>query len=388
MGDFVLGYVFYFIEAHIACIFLVALVFFKIVKGINKQASQLYLGNLLMILMLYFVSEIFWVSVDGGLVGNTRFNLYLSNTFTYILITIASYYWFILSEIMQKDTAVEKGKNRFIMAIPAIVSSFFCLSSYWTGLLFYVDENNRLIKGKFYFVLIVVPLAYMMAASIKAFGRYMNKDKYAERDIYFMIGIFPFAPIILGLMQAIFWRIPLLCYGAVAAVYYVYITSLDNLISIDPLTQTNNRNQMYKYLIQKIGVNDSGMSLFLLMVDIDRLRYINDTYGHSEGDRALIRVSGAIKEACQSSRNRLFVSRYGGDEFVIVAEMPYKAEAIWLSEQIKNNVKRASINDEAPYELSVSVGISQYDYSAPVSLQAFIIRADSDLYQNKKLNAV
>ena len=68
--------------------------------------------------------------------------------------------------------------------------------------------------------------------------------------------------------------------------------------------------------------------------------------------------------------------------------MPYRAEAVWLSEQIKTNVKRASAKDEVPYELSVSVGISQYDYTAPVSLQAFITRADSDLYQNKKMNAV
>jgi diguanylate cyclase (GGDEF)-like protein len=383
-----LGYEFYYIEAHIACILLVAMVFFKIVKGVNKQASQLYLGNLLMILMLYFVAEIYWAVVDGGLVETTKGTLYLSNTFTYILITFAAYYWFILSEFLQKDADIEKGRTRFIIAVPVILSSILCISAYWTGLLFYVDEDNNLVNGRFYFILIVVPFAYMMAASVKAFSRFLNKDKYAERNIYFMIGIFPFAPITLGALQAIFWRVPLLCYGAVAAVFYVYITSLDNLISIDPLTQTNNRNQMYKYLIQKMKGNDYSMSLFLLMVDIDRLRFINDAYGHAEGDRAIIRVSTAIKDACQSSRNRLFVSRYGGDEFVIVAEMPYKAEAVWLAEQIRNNVKRASANDASPYDLTVSVGIAQYDYKAPVSIQAFIARADSDLYQNKKLNAV
>ncbi len=381
-------YYFYYIEAYLACLFLLVIVFVKIVKGVNKQASQLYLGNLLMILMLYFLSEIFWVVVDAGLIEKTRSMLYLSNTFTYILLTFAAYYWFILSEIIQKDATVEDARTRFLIAIPVIVSSILCVSAYWTGLIFYVDEDNKLVNGKLYSILIIVPFAYMLAASIKAFGRYLNKDRYAERNIYFMIGIFPFAPTSLGILQVIFWRIPLLCYGAVAAVFYVYITSLDNLISIDPLTQTNNRNQMYKYLVQKMRGSDQGMSLFLLMVDIDRLRFINEAYGHAEGDRAIIRASGAIKEACQSSRNRLFVSRYGGDEFVIVAEMPYKAEAVWLAEQIRNNVKRASVNDGAPYDLTVSVGISQYDYMAPVSIQAFIARADSDLYQNKKLNAV
>lgn len=383
-----MGYVFYYIEAHLACLLLIALVFFKIIKGVNKQASQLYLGNLLMILMLYFIAEIFWALVDGGIIEATRGRLYLSNTFTYILITFAAYYWFILSEVIQKDAYVEKERYRLLIAIPVMISSLLCITAYWTGLLFYVDENTKLINGRFYFILIVVPFAYMMAASVKAFGRFLNKDKYIDRNIYFMIGIFPFAPISLGILQTFFWRVPLLCYGAVAAVFYVYITSLDNLISIDPLTQTNNRNQMFKYLIQKMRGMDSGMSLFLLMVDIDRLRFINDAYGHAEGDRAIIRVSDSIKEACQSSRNRLFVSRYGGDEFVIVAEMPYKAEAVWLAEQIKTNVKRNFVKEGVPYEISVSVGISQYDYTAPVSLQAFITRADSDLYQNKKMNAV
>ena len=54
---------------------------------------------------------------------------------------------------------------------------------------------------------------------------------------------------------------------------------------------------------------------------------------------------------------------------------------------IRNNIRRSTENDMAPYDISVSIGIAQYDYQAPVSIQAFIARADSDLYQNKKLSA-
>ena len=66
--------------------------------------------------MMYFLSEIFWVVVDAGLIERTRSMLYLSNTFTYILLTFAAYYWFILSEIIQKDPAVENGRTRFLIA--------------------------------------------------------------------------------------------------------------------------------------------------------------------------------------------------------------------------------------------------------------------------------
>ncbi len=383
-----MSYVFYYIEAHVACALLLVLILYKIVRGVNKQASQIYLGNLVVILILYFGSEIFWALVDGGVISNSPSALYVSNIFTYALISLAAYYWYIISETLQRDELVENNLVRHLLAIPVLVSTLLVITAFRTGLVFYVDESGELVNGKFYVVLIIVPFGYMIAASIKAFRRFANKDKYVDRNIYFMIGIFPITPIILGILQTVYWRVPLLCYGTFAAVLYVYITTQDNLISIDPLTQTNNRNQMYKYLIQKMKNEEPGLSLFLVMVDINRLRDINEAYGHTEGDRALNRVASAIKEACQGSRSRMFVSRYGGDEFVVVAEMSYKAEATWLADQIRNNLKRATNVDAAPYDIQVSIGIAQYDYHQPISIQAFIARADSDLYRNKKLNAV
>lgn len=380
-------YVFYYVQAHIACILLLSIVFYKIVKGVNKQASQIYLGNLVVTLMLYYIAEIFWALVDGSVISSGPTMLYLSNIFTYILISVAAYYWYIISEALQRDKLIENAVLRRLLATPVLVSALLVITAYRTGLVFYVDENGRLVNGNFYVILVIVPFAYLIASSVKAFSRFANKDRYVDRNIYFMIGVFPFAPIILGAMQAIYWRVPFLCYGTVAAVYYVYMTTQDNLISIDPLTQTNNRNQLYKYLVQKMRQEEQGMGLFLIMVDIERLRDINEAYGHAEGDRALNRVARAIKDACQGSRSRMFVSRYGADEFVVVAEMAYRAEAAWLADQIKNEVKRATNVDRAPYDIHVNVGISQYDYQAPVSIQSFIARADSDLYQNKKLNA-
>lgn len=382
-----MGYVLYYSQAYFACILLLTVILIKIVRSVNKQALQIYLANLIITLIFYFFAEIFWAVVDGGLLGSSKTLVYFSNIFTYILISLASYTWFVLSEVIQRDIFIEDNRNRFMLAIPAIFSAVLCISAFWTGLVFYVDKNGKLVNGRFYVLLIIVPFGYMIAASIKAFFRYFNKDRYADRNIYLMIAIFPIAPISLGIMQAIFWRIPFLCYGAVLAVFYVYTTIQDNLISIDPLTQTNNKNQMYKYLIQKMKNQEQGMNLFLLMVDVNKLREINEAFGHVEGDRALIRVANAIKEACQSSRNRMFVSRYGGDEFVIVAEMAYRAEATYLAEQIKTELRRANNNDARPFEVTVSVGIAQYDYQAPVSIPVFIARADSDLYQSKKLNA-
>ena len=65
---------------------------------------------------------------------------------------------------------------------------------------------------------------------------------------------------------------------------------------------------------------------------------------------------------------------------MVIAQMAYKAEAVWLSDQIKNNIKRMTQDLGLSYNITVSVGIAQYDYAAPISLKAFISRADLDLY--------
>lgn len=375
-----MGYVNFYVEAHIACIMLLGLIGIKIAKGVNKQFSQMVLGNIVIVLIAYYCAEIFWALVDGGRLGDSKSLLYLSNLFTYLLLSVGAYLWYILSEAIQNDKSVENDITRLILSIPVWISGILCVSAYRTGLVYYVDENGALVGGKLYLVLVIVPFSYMIAASVKAFYRAFNKDKYADRNIYFMIGMFPLTPIVMGALQAKYWRIPFLCYGTVVAVYYVYITMLDNLISLDPLTQINNRHQMFKYLAQKMRNEEPGMSLFVLMIDIDDFRNINEVYGRLEGDRALVRVANSIKSACQGPRNRFFVSRYGGDEFVVIAQMAYKAEAVWLSDQIKNNIKRMTQDLGLSYNITVSVGIAQYDYTAPISLKAFISRADLDLY--------
>ena len=385
-GGAILGYVTFYVEAHIACILLLGLIGIKIAKGVNKQFSQMVLGNIVVVLILYYFAEIFWALVDGGVFGDSSTLLYLSNLFTYLLLSLAAYLWYILSEAIQNDKSVENDITRLILSIPVWISVILCVSAYRTGLVYYIDENGDLVGGRLYALLVIVPFSYLIAASVKAFYRAFNKDKYADRDIYFMIGLFPLSPIILGIIQAIYWRIPTVCYGTVIAVYYVYISMLDSLISLDPLTQINNRHQMFKYLAQKMRTEELGMSLFVLMIDIDDFRNINEAYGRLEGDRALVRVANAIKSACQGPRNRFFVSRYGGDEFVVVAQMAYKAEAVWLSDQIKNNVKRMTQDLGLAYNITVSVGIAQYDYAAPISLKSFISRAGLDLYNQAKSN--
>ncbi|MCR4903624.1 MAG: GGDEF domain-containing protein [Butyrivibrio sp.] len=381
------SYALYYAEAHIACILFLLVILHRLTKSIDKQSSQIILANMIVCTIFYFSTEIFWVLVDSNIIAKTRYNVYLSNVITYILIGCCSYLWFLYTENLQNNRKFMTMKMQLILALPAIVMSILIISAYRTNLVFYVDDKGTLHNGMFYLLLIIVPFGYIIASSMRAFYRASRKDLYANRDVYLSIGFFPVAPLILGIAQALLWRIPLLCYGATISILYVYLASLENMISLDPLTQLNNRTQLRKYLLNKLKTREPGLMLFVVIVDIDKLRDINEEHGRIEGDNAILRVSDAVKEACSSQRNRFFCSRYSGDEFIIVAEVEYKAEVNWLVDQIKSNVKRANANAGALYNLTVSTGIAQHFDNEPVTAQTLVARAENELGHEKKKDA-
>lgn len=375
--------VYFYVQANLACIAILGLILYKINHGIDRQTSTVILRRLIYVLLAYFFTDSNWALLEGGVFPRTKLVMYVSTIIPYILIVCSSFYWFVYCEIIQQNKYIITKKGMFISSIPIIVAVVLIVSATFTGIVFYFDESGRIQYGPFYSILVLIPVGYMVYASIRGFYRAYHEGRYLDHSVYLVIGVFPLIPVITGVLQAIFIYIPFMCYGATFSVLLVYLTNLENLISMDSLTQVNNRNQMHRYLIRKMKNETPGLSLYLMIVDIDHFREINEIYGHIEGDKALVRVANAMKDACQAHRNRFFVSRFGGDEFIIIAETEYKGEVNWLSDKIRSNVKYMNEKAEAPYDLSVCVGIAEYDYSSPVPIPSLIARADTDLYHMK-----
>jgi len=374
---------FYYVQANLACFVIIGLLLFKINQGIDRQTSTIVLRSLIIVLMSYFFTDSMWVLLEFGIIPRSEEIMYLSTIVPYILIVCSSYFWYVYCEMIQKNSLVMTSKGRLLVAIPVLIAIIMIISAVFSGVVFYFDDQNRIQYGPLYGILVCIPVVYMLIAAGKAFYRAFNEDKYYDHELYLVIGIFPMLPLVTGVLQTVFIYVPILCYGATISVLLVYLTAMENLISMDSLTQVNNRNQMQRYLLKKMHTQTPGLSLYLMIVDVDHFKEINDRYGHIEGDKALIRVATAMKEACQAHRNRFFVSRFGGDEFIVIAEAEYKGEINWLSEKIRANVKMLNEKAGAPYNLSVCVGIAEFDYSAPVPIPSLIARADTDLYHMK-----
>lgn len=97
--------------------------------------------------------------------------------------------------------------------------------------------------------------------------------------------------------------------------------------------------------------------LHFLMIDLDDFKQINDTYGHVEGDRALIRIAGVLKKTLAGHAGIL--ARYGGDEFCIAGEM-LREETEQLIKNLYENLEKANKQADCPYDIGMSVGCAQF----------------------------
>lgn len=148
------------------------------------------------------------------------------------------------------------------------------------------------------------------------------------------------------------------------------------LITRDELTGLNNRFALARHL-ENIRNQEKA---YLIVGDIDKFKFINDKKGHNEGDRILKVVSNALKEVGKKYP-RLFISRYGGDEFVFVYSSGNKIELKNVIEDLNNVVKlRCS---EIGYDVSMSFGYSIYEKS---NFNKSFKEADLKMYEVKKNN--
>lgn len=376
--------VFYYAEANIACTAILGVILLKIGKDVDRQTSTIVIRYMIRVMMCYFLSDSFWALCVGHVIPVSHQGTYVATIVPYAFLVGCGYCWFYYGETIQQNEFLATRTGIIVSIIPMTIAMLVIVIGTFEGIVFSFDDKGHLQYGPLYLLLLLAPIGYMSYSSVKAFIKAYTQNRYLDHSLYFVIGIFPIIPIVCGVLQAIFLTVPIMCYGATLAVLLVYITSLENLISMDSLTKVNNRLQFQRYITKKMKTPTMGKELFLMIFDVDHFKEINDYNGHVEGDRALIRVATAMKESCKSYRNQTFIARYGGDEFVIVAEMNSIEETEDLALEICSNVIRANKEAGVQYNLSVCVGIAKYDYSNPVTIPKFLAEADKGLYEMKE----
>lgn len=146
----------------------------------------------------------------------------------------------------------------------------------------------------------------------------------------------------------------------------------------DPFTGIYNRGYFDSRIIQEISQADRHeQPLSIIYFDLDNFKPINDTFGHSEGDKVLISVTKAISNIV---RTEDLFARWGGDEFVLLMPNTSLNGAMIVAEKIRSTIENLEFN--LPFEITSSIGVSErvrYEYWA-----SWFRRTDAALYFSKK----
>ena len=150
----------------------------------------------------------------------------------------------------------------------------------------------------------------------------------------------------------------------------------------DALTGIYNRRGFYKKL-EDILKNSEGEMLNIVSIDMDRLKYINDNFGHAEGDFAIFTTAEAIRQV--AGRNAV-CARFGGDEFVCAVISQREAVDViqteW-SQKLNETIRGMEGVSEKPYPIGASVGVSQCLVTEGMNTEVLIQSADRKMYENK-----
>ena len=158
---------------------------------------------------------------------------------------------------------------------------------------------------------------------------------------------------------------------------------LQKLAANDPLTSLYNRRFGMVRLTEEFSrAVRNNAPLGIIMFDIDHFKVVNDTYGHTVGDRALVNVAKISRMAIREGD---FLIRYGGEEFLVILPGASKEDTHFVAERVRHMVEDSSIkHGEQQIKITISAGYSSYPENDVSDENSLVTIADKALYTAKE----
>lgn len=372
-------FVFY-AEVNIACVCVLLLLLYSIKMLPTPQLKHSLFQGLILWHVFYFVSDSFWALVNDGVLPKNTFSVLTVNYLNAVILAVLFYRCFLYAEMSTRPemTRLQIVELQSKLRIPIIVEGVVLLVSFVISPEFWLDDNLEP-RNFYYFILIFLPIAYILTVTFRCVVRGMVPENRQNLKTYLIVASYTPGCFIAGGAQILFsMTTPVYCFWCTLIILFVYLNSQNQLISTDPLTMLNNRNRLHYYLQLQRETKNS----FVIMVDVNHFKQINDTYGHVEGDRALVIVSQALKKACERSKCSIFLCRYGGDEFLMIAQTVNPSGVV---AQIRQCLQEENAKQEGTrlYTIEASVGYAAWD-GLPESFKESVISADKKMYEDKR----
>ena len=361
------------------CIIVVVVMFLALRSSMSRLANRNILSRLFELVVLTLALNLLMRCFVGAeFSGAARLNSLVSCGYLVSCLWVIFLSWRFVGYTMELDFWNNRRKL-LLYAIPGILGSVFVIVSIWTGWAFVIGDDNAYARGPFFAAYLCCCYVYLAWMCLVAGRRAFMKRFYADRLLYISLASFGAFPIVGILVQTLYPDIPGAASAMVISTLLAFLTTQSRMISTDPLTKLNNRNQLNSFLDAKLRQATPDKKFCFFVLDVDNFKSINDNFGHMEGDRALNLVAKILKKTC--GPRGCFISRFGGDEFNLVAMFGVRDTPADIYVPIREALALES--QSLPYTLSVSIGYAE-SLGKEEMLPDLFARADEVLYAEKK----
>jgi diguanylate cyclase (GGDEF)-like protein len=271
-----------------------------------------------------------------------------------------------------------------LLAVPFLLLIIFLGFNFAYGFLFRITPDNGYERGVFFHIVTACTYLYVVYSVAQI---WRSKKQLSSREFYTFL-LIPLFPMAVGIVQLFLSIEVLMVWPATAlAMVVMQMVTLTEKINLDHLTGLYNRKYLDDYIADVLQMSRSGgpgkstKKFAAIMLDIDNFKSINDTFGHVEGDHAIVIAADLLRK---SIRKGDFVSRYGGDEFLIVLEQCSDSTPARVIRRIRENVQKFNNENDLPYVIEFSVGYKVYANLHGMTSRQIFSGIDELMYQNKQ----
>ncbi|MBQ6961149.1 MAG: GGDEF domain-containing protein [Clostridia bacterium] len=367
-------------EVYFICMIVVGLLLFWSLKSESRSSSEQWQIRMLSGFMVCFSANLlftlFQMLFSGTSWGGGA--LYTLKSLYYFSLIAGTYFWCGYAETELRSGMHANRLMNLLFILPFMIPTAMVAANLWTHSLFDIDSLGQYHRHGIYHWYMLSLTALTVLCSGRHFTRAFRESDPVRRGHMLLTASFPLSLVLSWVVSQVGEQIPVVCVCITVELLCLYVGTTRQQISLDKLTQVNNRQNLISYLEYKLATHESRM--YLLMIDLDDFKIINDNYGHLEGDKALILVAQALKEACGSYKLRPYIARYGGDEFMVITEGT-RSEANELCENIRRLISEKQDKD-APYVVKASIGLAEC--TCGMKPDDLILAADEEMYRIKK----
>lgn len=368
-----------YIIVDIFCIIIVGVLMKNLTSDYGSEQEVRLFRYSLYCYILFMVAGLIGLTIENRTIFYLKWGIYLANAVSLSCLDLSGFYWFMFV-LLRTNKRFVATKRRYLTYIPAYIAAFLCLSSPFNHLVFYVDSNNVYKRGPLFLAVSIIPIFYMLCSTVVAYISAFREIRFSKRRECFQLGSFIYLPLIASILQLCLAGMPILA-PAIATSYYMVFSSMQGeMIYYDTLTGMNNRRRAMFYLDERLAMISPDRPLTVFMVDGNQFKSINDTYGHIEGDSAIVCMSEAIQRVCRMFN--LFAARYGGDEFILIG-IEANSSNVEVENEINQLLQQICEEKKKPYILSVTVG-NYTTTDNEQSIDDLITKADTILYAKKR----